>query len=282
MSLIDIRPEARTLMQALAGSSADRYFTEILGPALGRTAGIPLRTLDDAEALFLSPYGCLQAAFGHYAFLRRGKDRLELGEIALEALRRTCDPRDAGTLLEAPSGLLVWSRFEEVCTERRRRPMPELNVGVIAGLVELAQEIHRSAAGGSLAQWLADAIVRTGRVEPEFMRIVDIRGVGPKFASVFLRDAVHILDLEDSVENVDRLYLQPIDKWIRLVGEYLLNRTGEDRPADWVLAGKLAKYARHSGVSGVRFNMGATYLGAREARSSQDFDSMLRELAVGT
>lgn len=282
MALIEIRPEARILMRALAGDPADHYFSQILAPAMGRVSTVSVRSMEDAEALLLDPIGCLQVIFGHYAFLRRGKDRAELSEMSLEALDRACDEESPDAVIAGSSGHSVWTHFETVCAERKRKPMAELNLGVIAGLVELTQEIHRSENGGSIAQWLADAIVRTGRIEPEFMRIVDVRGVGPKFASVFFRDVVHVLDLEQRVENLDQLYLQPIDKWIRLVGEFVLESEDGDRPADWILAGKLSKYARQSGVSGIRVNMGATYKGAREARSPEEFEGILRRLAKPT
>ena len=92
MSLIQIRPEARAMLRALAGIPAERYFAEILGPGYSRATRERVETLEDAEDVLLDPYSCLEIVFGHYAFNRRGKDRHELSEIGLKAFRRACAP----------------------------------------------------------------------------------------------------------------------------------------------------------------------------------------------
>lgn len=278
MTPFELRPEARALMLALAGDPADRYVEELLVPGVSKAAQERVVSAEELEKLFLDPYGCCCAMLGYYAFMRRGKDRLELGEIAGGAWR-DCYPKERfDSFLDTEAADRVWDAFAERCSERGRKPNENLNYGVVAGLIELVQEAYRATNGGSVAQYVGDAVERTGRLETEFMRIVDIRGVGPKFASIFLRDVVDTLDLEEGVSNVDRLYLQPMDKWVRLAARHILSEEEADS-ADWVLAGKLAKYARHSGVSGIRFNMGATFVGARGSRDSGQFDSILRNLA---
>lgn len=264
-------------MRALAGEPADRYCEHLLIPGIAKAVQFRVETLEEVEKVVLDPHACLSAVFGYYAFMRRGKDRVELGEIASAAWRCTIPDERLELFLDPGAGERVWEAFVTRCGERGRKPNENLNYGVIVGLVELGQEAYQ-ATDGSIAQQVCDAVERTGRLESEFMRIVDIRGVGPKFASIFLRDLVEILDLEESVSNVDRLYLQPMDKWVRLAAQHILSEEEADS-ADWVLAGKLAKAARLSGVSGVRFNMGATFVGAREARDTGDFASILRQLA---
>lgn len=278
MTSFELRPEARALMLALAGEPAERYVDELLVPGVSKAARTRIESAEALEQLFLDPYACLTAVFGYYAFMRRGKDRLELGDIGASAWTTTYPEPGPQSFTEARAGERVWESFEALCAERNRKPNENLNYGVVVGLVEFAQEAYEATNGGSVAHYVCDAVERTGRIESEFMRIVDIRGVGPKFASIFLRDVVDVLDLEEEVANVDRLYLQPMDKWVRLAARQLLPEEEADS-ADWVLAGKLAKVARHSGVSGVRFNMGATYLGARGSRSPEEFASNLRHLA---
>ena len=50
-----------------------------------------------------------------------------------------------------------------------------------------------------------------------------------------------------------------------------------DETIDWVLAGKLTKYARRSGASGLKLNMGATYFGTQEVREPERFDRVIEE-----
>ena len=278
MPFVEISPAARSLMRALAGAPADRYIEQTLQQSLGRLCGQALPSLSAARTALLDPHASLSASLGHYAFLRRGRDRNELGSIARKALV-DAESDGGGPLLERPDGRSVWACFQSLCEEAGRKPYAELNYGPVAGLVELAQEIYRADGVGSLAQWVGDAVVRSGRHEPELNSIVDIRGVGPKFASVFLRDVCHLLNLEDKIAPIDRPYLQPIDKWIRLVAPLVLDSRDDESLPDWVLAGKIAKYTRQTGTSGIRFNMGASWLGGRESTSTQAYEHTLRNLA---
>jgi hypothetical protein len=120
----------------------------------------------------------------------------------------------------------------------------------------------------------------TDRIEPQFLRLVDIRNVGPKLSSLLMRDVTFLYGLEDQIDPVDRLYVQPIDKWIRLIAPYVCDDPGIEDAADWVLAGKISKYTRRAGVSGVRFNMGATFFGAREVRSMEEFPYAIEEMTA--
>jgi hypothetical protein len=266
------------LVRALAGDRADRYISEFLLQPLQRLLGQGPATIGDVRDAFSDPYLCLRAFYGHYAFSRRGKDRSDLSEAAVRALDDTCKEDGFESFLDEENGNRLWEAFVSICRERNIKPVEQLNRGIIAGLAELAQEIYRLDNVGSIAGWVLKGVLQTDRLEPEFLRIVDIRGVGPKITSLFLRDTVHIYGLESQIDRMDRLYIQPIDKWLRLLAPYVIDEPGSDSPADWVLAGKLAKYARLGGVSGIRFNMGATYFGIREVKVPAMLDQVVRAL----
>ena len=57
---------------------------------------------------------------------------------------------------------------------------------------------------------------------------------------------------------------------------------GIDEAADWILAGKVSKYARCAGVSGIRLNMGMSYFGAHHVRSPDQVDEALAGLVEAT
>jgi hypothetical protein len=266
------------LVRALAGDRADRYISEFLLHPLQRLFGRATITIRDVREAFSDPDLCLRALYGHYAFSRRGKDRADLSDAAVEAMDRTCDEEGFEAFLEEEDGNRLWESFVEVCGERKVKPVEQLNRGVIAGLAELAQEIYRLDGVGSIAGWILKGVLQTDRLEPEFLRIVDIRGVGPKITSQFLRDTVHIYGLETQIDRMDRLYIQPIDKWMRLLAPYVIDEPNSDSLADWVLAGKLSKYSRLAGVSGIRFNMGATYFGIREVKVPEMLEQVVGAL----
>ncbi len=274
----DIRPEAVILIRAMAGTRADRYAADILLPGLSKGLGLRAHSVADIREGMTSPFQCLQAIFAHYAFSRRGKERAELSEVAVAALRRLTEELDFDQFLKERDATRLWACYLSCCEQTGRKPMEQLNRGVIAGLAELAQEAYRAGGSGSIALWLADGIVRTGRVEPQFMRMVDIRSVGPKLASVLARDVTFLFDIEDRIDPVDRLYVQPIDKHLRAFSHYVVDELAEADAADWILAGKLAKYARRADASGIRFNMGATFYGSREAPTPALFEAGIRQI----
>ncbi len=274
----DLDPRAVAIVHKIAGDRADRYISEILLPALQKATRADSPTLRDVRTAMSVPYRSLLSFYEHYAFARRGKDRDDLAEMATIALKRTTNEEQFEQLMLEEDGNSVWEAFTEVCAERKRKNSEQLNRGLIAGMVELAQEIYDLDGQGSIAGWIMRGVLKTDRIEPQFLRIVDIRGVGPKTTSTFLRDMVLLYDLEDKLDNADRLYIQPIDRWIRMFADYVVPDIDTENAVDWIIAGKIAKYARRAGVSGVRFNMGATYFGIREVRDPARFDEFIEEL----
>ncbi len=273
--------QSTALIRLLAGSRADRYIAEFLLQPIERLLDEQPLTIQDIRDTYTDAYDCLRVVYGQYAFSRRGKDRHELAEIALEALDRTCGPDDFEKYLAEPDASLLWKNYEAVCEDYKRKPMAQLNMGVIAGLCELAQEIYKIDDVGSIAGWILKGILQTDRIEPQFLRIVDIRGVGPKIASTMVRDVVFIYNVEPQVDRLDRIYIQPIDKWIRTLARYTVPEPNASEMADWILAGKLTKYARLAGVSGIRFNFGATYFGLKEVKLPENMDAEVEKLLRG-
>lgn len=260
----------------MAGERAERYISEVWLPALHNASRAEKLTHDDIRDAFSNPYKCIHAFYDNYAFARRGKDRDDLSQMAVQALRRTVSEDTIQDLLEQEDGTAVWESFCRICEERKRKNSEQLNRGLIAGIVELAQEVYRMNPADSIADWVVEGIAQTDRIEQQFLRIVDIRGVGPKTTSTFLRDVVYLYDLEDALDNADRLYIQPIDRWIRLISRHVIPDIDHDRAVDWVIAGKLAKYTRKAGVSGIRFNLGCSFFGAREVREPGRFEEVLQ------
>lgn len=273
--------QSTAIIRQLASLRADRYIAEFIVQPIEKLLDESSMTIQDVRETFSDAYDCLRTIYGLYAFSRRGKDRHELAEIALEALDRTCGPDDFELYLAEPDSSLLWRNFEAVCEEYRRKPTPQLNMGVIAGFCELAQEIYAIDNVGSIAGWILKGVLQTDRIEPQFLRMVDIRGVGPKIASTLMRDVVYIYGVEPQVDRLDRIYIQPIDKWIRIIACYTVPEPNPEAMADWILAGKLTKYARLAGVSGIRFNFGATYFGIKEVKMPENIDVEIERLLRG-
>lgn len=267
------------ILRTISKEWGDAYVKDDLLPSLASAARMPSRKVADIREALSDPFWFLVLFFSNYAFARRGKDRDELAKLAVTAVKTCTSPETIQELLAQSDGEALWEAFDSLCRENHRKSSEQLNKGILAGTIELAQEIAQLGQSGSVADWVVEGIQRTGRIEPQFLRIVDIRGMGPKTTSTLLRDLVYIFDLESEIDNIDRLYVQPMDKWVRAIGHEIIPEDVDDRTPDWVLAGKISKYARRARVSGVKFNMGASHFGTREVRDLTRLERALDELS---
>ena len=64
------------------------------------------------------------------------------------------------------------------------------------------------------------------------------------------------------------------------MARHIVPEPGMEKAADWVIAGKVAKYTRRAGVSAIRFNMGATFFGQRRVRDPNRFTDTLARLVL--
>jgi hypothetical protein len=103
-------------------------------------------------------------------------------------------------------------------------------------------------------------------------RLCEINGIGPKIASLFLRDVATFYEVFPSK---GRDLLQPVDVWIRRVSEHLLQDEllREDR------AGWIVRQAIQSGVNPEAVNGGMWYFGSQIAGSKYRMEKALDDLA---
>ncbi len=278
---IELDPRAIKVFKRVAEDFGKKYADEFLYPHLRRVLGIEQEDPDLIREAYMTSRGSLLAFYCHYAFARRGKDRDELADFASEAVKRVQGDSDFDEVMRLDDGTPLWDAFAAICLEKRRKNNEAQNRGLIQGMLELEQEIYQSDRVGSIANWMLNGIAQSRRLEPQFERIVDIRGVGPKSTSTFMRDVVYMFGYEDKVEPADRIYIHPIDRWLRLMARYLVPEPNMEKAADWIIAGKVSKYSRRAGVSGIAFNMGSTYFGQKIVKDPSRFEEMLKKVALG-
>ncbi len=277
----ELDPRAVRVFKCVADDFGARYATEFLYPHLRKVLGIEEEDPELIKDAYLTSRGSLLAFYCHYAFARRGKDRDDLSQFALEAVLRVQGDGDFDAVLKHEDGTPLWDSFAAICQEKRRKNNEAQNRGLIQGMLELSQEIYNEDGNGSIANWMLNNIADTHRIEEPFERIVDIRGVGPKSTSTFMRDVVYMFGYEDKIEPADRIYIHPIDRWLRLMARYLVPEPGMEQAADWIIAGKVSKYSRRAGVSGIAFNMGSTYFGQKIVKDPARFEEFLKKVALG-
>ena len=96
---------------------------------------------------------------------------------------------------------------------------------------------------------------------PEIFKELDsVWSVGPKIASLVLRDIVYIYKLEDFVNGNDYDYLQPVDTWVHQIARrFKLTRF---KKICFEEARDLARICLKVKVNPIHFNQGAWYIGA--------------------
>lgn len=222
----------------------------------------------------------------HYAFTRN-INPARYKEIAVKALRAVASDAGGFPALAArvePGGSVL-DEFNRRCAEGKVGRNERLN-RVLAGLTNFAAK----KAEMSPVLYVRDKIAASGRVEPLFIELLSVIGVGQKIASIMLRDIVWLYDLESRILREDLLYFQPIDIWLRRVADWFWPGLGFAKQAvqeekhnrevpPFVVAKRLAKLCYSTGISGPQFNQGAWYFCAREVKEEGLLGQRLGALA---
>lgn len=124
-------------------------------------------------------------------------------------------------------------------------------VGILKFVAGLPQE---NLAGYSVAE------IRHGNIRKLYEDLMGIIQIGPKIASLYLRDLVDLYDLEAVLRPEDLQFLQPIDVWVRRVAFKMSIIDNEELPEDRIRRNIIIA-CHDNGVSALRFNQGAWYLG---------------------
>lgn len=266
-----------TIFETISDKYADLYIKNFICKSYSRILGEEVDESSVKEAL-LDPFLCLSIFYGNYGFSRRRKLRDPLSHAALEALRTVTSREKFSDWLVNGNPDELWDVYLTKVGTDKALTNETHNRGVLQGAAELAQDFLDEGGTGSLAGWIAQQLIATRELEESFNRIVDIRGVGPKGAATFLRDVIVIFDLADRLVPKDRIYVQPVDRWIRLIAGTVVPEEGITDAADWIVAGKVNKYARIAGVDGLRFNMGTTYFGQKKVRVPERYEAEIAKL----
>jgi hypothetical protein len=269
---VELTAESRQILQHLALVHGKEFASRKVLSPIERTVRLgpdtPLR-----EEL-LGAYPALRVILAQYAFGRRGREREELVPCALRAL----DSINLGEVIKERTGVALWEAFVEVAEGRSVKPNEPQNRGVFQGLLELAQEIYRLDGEGSIVGWVVNGVVRTGQLEPQFLRLVDIRGLGPKNTSTFLRDVSYIYELNDLTRPSHRIHALTVDKALRGLAPHIFPENGLHEAADWILAGKAQKYARRAGVLPALLTMGVTNFALQHHKIADQYDKLAEAL----
>lgn len=237
------------------------YISRIAEQTFESRAEVATKLSEDAKLGLLVPlYTAFTGRFGGVPY----------GSIGVQAIREVAGADFNNFLWGNDAPEKVWERFEKICRERNKGTNESLNKGVIDGLVGLARQ-HPN-----VTVYLKNKISES--LEEAFLELVAMGGIGPKVASLVLRDIAWLYDLESQIPAQHRIYLQPVDRWVRRVAGCLWPELDRQGVPDWVTAKRISEACAEHSVSGIHFNHGAWFFGAEEVKDSKILCKKLKEI----
>lgn len=251
--------------------SADACETARLLARLGKSKFIP-KHIEKNWAEF-PPYNdswiaALKLFLRFYAF-ERNRAPLVYKDAAVHAVEHCED-----TLNTEKASWDVWEEFKRRCLGKVKGPYSKCNplnsegtryCDAITFCKTLAAPDHQNLYLFCLRK------IESNNVRAAHSALREIRGIGPKIASLFLRD----IALKNNIPDIgrrDRHLLQPIDVWLERTAHLL---TGRKLTKDEA-AQQLIRLADEAGCSALCLNAGSWYFGAKVARTEQQHESALK------
>lgn len=161
--------------------------------------------------------------------------------------------------------------YRRVCREEFEYTPRDSDEKLLRGIVDLHND------KGNLFTWIQEEVEESGELKGIYNDLKGVDQIGPKIATLTLRDTVWIWDIEDEISAGQRAYLQPIDRWVERTATFLFEDLQD--PSKRGLRERLADECETHEVSNIAFNQGAFYLGAKRADNPDHLEYLLRRMA---
>jgi hypothetical protein len=151
---------------------------------------------------------------------------------------------------------IIWERFQELV------PRPNQNTNPLYPGDNGGNKV--SAIGHFNFQQQILENLQNGDPQSAHEHLTQIRGVGRKIASFFLRDIAYFFKINTANWGPDKFkWLQPIDRWVGKVSEILGIDGGQDLPTN------ICSVCIRNGISPLKFNQGAWYFSSAIAGTDE-------------
>jgi hypothetical protein len=225
-----------------------------------------------------SPIDALKLFLYGYAFEHQGRSPA-YGELAVKALGRLSVGCTVPVHAESLARKL-WKKFCELGqfpdgkgANPKNNPLcpcPGRGEDRSRDVVSVAFSSEIEPDGHNLYHFACRSVV-SDQVSKAHAALQRIRGVGPKIASLFLRDVALDRSLPD-VHLRDRHLLQPIDVWLRRTTALLTEKSLNDEEA----ARQIVQLADEAECCALSLNFGSWYFGSQIVRREQSLDEALK------
>ena len=119
-------------------------------------------------------------------------------------------------------------------------------------VLDTLQFIVNNCEGYNILEYSIQSI-KNGNIEELSKKLHNIISIGDKIASFYLRDTVFVYELDNYLKPEDYHYVMPIDTWVKQIS----NKIGVEADAK-----AMATACQQNGVSPIKFNQGAWYIGS--------------------
>ena len=118
-------------------------------------------------------------------------------------------------------------------------------------------------------------LIKSRRLTDSYHQLDSIWSIGPKIASLILRDVVYIYNLADFLENKDYYSLQPVDTWVHQISQKIElireDKIYKNESKD------IVDRCREFKISPINYNQGAWYIGTNSHKIIlRSVDNILR------
>ena len=225
------------------------------------------RDIWDSLAIFL----------GEYAFERQGR-RPDYFHAAVDALF-WCKQQNNGNLTQNVISD-IWRRFSELLKNQLNKKNNPLYPSIEPDNKRLSKEnssvieiVINKKITPSFTTYFQNQINQDSKIQGAFNLLKDIRGVGDKIVSLYLRDLVDAMNI--SLDHIpDRYLLQPIDIWVERTIKILATNQSMDREkvAKWVV-----DKAKEYDINPERVNMGIWFFCSQVVKSEYKLNMALAD-----
>jgi hypothetical protein len=198
---------------------------------------------------FENGYIALECFLENYAYERQGTPQA-YPAIAKQTIEKVFHGKVEN--VNSDQATKAWRTYSEIATRdfngiktnASHNPMNS-DQGVLTAMAN--QGIHNIAAH-------VKTLIKNGKTKNAHTFIDDIRGIGAKIASFYLRDIAYLGGLDEN-QIKDQFYLQPLDTWLDQTFSMIMKK---EKPASLEEKQKtFVDLCRQAGCSPIAFNQGA-------------------------
>lgn len=217
---------------------------------------------------FRNNYQALACFLENYAYERQGAAPA-YPKIAMRAFRRRFGQKISSVTSE--DATIIWSSYKEIA----RNEYNSLSVNPTHNPMSSDNGLLKVMVSNNIANLATHArnLIQHRQTEEAHKLIADIRGIGTKIASLYLRDIAYLGELSEE-EIEDQRYLQPVDTWIEQTLSIVI---GAAKPSSLKEKQEMIVRLCHSAeVSPIAFSQGAWMLGSRVAGDYLTFEQLAK------